>query len=287
MSTQLDRLADEGANALLQLRRLDALRKVSVTGFLNAARELSGADDARLQELGAKIEERGGGLRVLARRLSSFFAGPHCPTLPSGDKLSKVVRLELQGLDGAEAEIGNVGATLNEVVAVAVLLATQHRPENFGPVNNWRQHQDEMARLRDRLNDIMARMREAYSPRDLLLRKPEPPPMADITSINPADRKAMDDWNREKATRDRGLRKHEIGPWLKRAPEITLANDDWPRLLLDKLLSADPAGAAAAARAEAEKAKSEADKRKKAGKGGGLVRKPIREKRDSVAAALT
>ena len=255
-----DEIVTAAVEDLLQLRRLEGMKKLSADGFVQQAIDVSGASAERLGEICAMLEARGGVLLTSMRRLSAFFSGPHAPCMPLGEKLNRLWRHEC--MEGSDLELTNACLSMREVVAAAVLHSTIRFGERFGQIDNWMEHQAEVARLRNRLQDAEHRMRNSYGAHDLIVHR-DPLPDLDISSVNFNDPKQVDAYYREKHAREVASRNPEVGPWLRRCPQVSLAAPDWPSKLLTSLLSNDPVGAIDAAKARAETDQLYSEQKKK------------------------
>ena len=214
--TALDKILDEAVAVRRKLRRLEENRKLTFPAFLAEALELADSTHQEIKDLDEKIKTHPGTHEAQAflRRLVAALREstyPRCPSDPG-----KI--LNCYGSDGAAIELSNLGATISQAVAVAVMVVHRRWGDDaFGVIENWQKFETDTENLQSRLDHLADKMRAVVCGDDL-------------------------DFDTSKAS----LLPSEIARGLcrvsfRRAPAISHSGEDWPRLLIEDAERAVPA----------------------------------------------
>ena len=103
---------------------------------------------------------------IRAARLN-FIEMKTTPVPAPAEKFSKMARI--YGSVELPGELALIGFSVGTVFALACRQAAQQRPQHFGDVENWLQHEQDIQRLRDKRSALVESMSDAICGADILV----------------------------------------------------------------------------------------------------------------------
>ena len=197
-------LIQRSVDVMQELHRLESCNKLSARAFIADALKLCGKTVEELRAANARLLSMPGTdrTRQFIRVFGKELASARYPCLPIA-RLSKVLRIH--GDTDLPTELGIVGMSISDAIALAVLHSTEAFPEDYGTVSDLAAHHQKVADHRERLQKLYALMKDKISASDFLM---------ESRSLSDAER-----------------RSGHVVVRLRRHPQIHCALENWPEML--------------------------------------------------------
>lgn len=143
-----------------------AEHKLSPSGFIRAACEVSGLSEPELHALRKRIDGHTPpleGVRGFLGHASRWIGESTVKNMPT-----ELRRIRHLARPEALVELPVLGCDLFQLFAVAVLIAAQRWPERFGKLDSWEKHQARVKELERQRDEAFEALEMGYEVQDLI-----------------------------------------------------------------------------------------------------------------------
>lgn len=179
----VEMLVGRGVDLVRELRAAGDAKGLKATpaAMLRDAMHIARIDERRVRELRRKLESDDPALeasRQSLRRMQVLVRSPNVPFLPPTLELR---RLRYLLTEQAVAELAALQATPFELLCVAVQVAGEKHPEDFGDCDDPQAQLRRIERLTRDRDHLYGRIAQEYKPADLLVGEPDGKGMAKVS----------------------------------------------------------------------------------------------------------
>jgi hypothetical protein len=160
------------------MNTLDAI-KLTPSAYLRDAMEIARSTVERLTALRRELEGTRPGLdesRAALRRMIAAARSPNFSRPPQ-----ELRRLNYLLTGDALAELATLGSSSFELFALAVQIASEQHPENFGSCESSQDYDRRLLELAMRRDELNSRIATEFTVEDLLIGDPDARGMAQVT----------------------------------------------------------------------------------------------------------